>query len=797
MVGNKLRTLRGKFIILTLLVVLGTQVTTVIAVLIAANRDIDARAEENLRDGSQMLRKIVDNRAELLRRIVQPLAADANFQSSVKSRNIELVTTELANRAVLIGADVAVAIDKNGAVVGSSGGIIPTGFDLQKLTESDHATLELNGKYYEIISLPLDNETAIGWVAMGFALDDGIAQRFAATTGLEMTLMATYSGNNSEMLGSSLSRENRALITTISDEIANGMRPQEAQQKMREEFLSVRVPYLDGGDQVFVVMQEPIAEAMEPFKTLAGTLLHAAATALICALFMAFYLSRSISRPVRRLLIAARRMRIGNYSLKLGIDSKDEFGELAKAFDSMRESIAEREQRIIYQAQFDSLTGLPNRNQSMDLLRNSLRIATKTGNPVAVMIMHLQRFREIQSSLGHEIGDQVLRRVAERMDELLPDGHVLARLEGDQFLIIAPNTDRAGAKERAKDIASNLDKGLNVQSVNVTLDACIGVCIAPEHGTRPDELLRRAAVAKNDAQKIQNRIQVYQNGREARHMRQLAILGDLRNAADENELQLYLQPKISLSDTVVCGAEALLRWEHPELGQVPPHEFIPLAESAGNISIVTEWVIEKTLQQLAVWNKIGIDLPIAINLSRRDLLNQKLPEQLRAKLDQYKVQASAIVLEITEEAVVQDIDSAITVLEQLRSMGISISMDDFGTGYSSLSHLQKLPVDELKIDRSFIINLPDERQNAAIVRSIIELAHNLALEVVAEGVETTAALRWLREEGCERAQGYYLSKPMPAQDFEEWLGRWERLGRDMTEQHDPGESLILRPRLIT
>jgi len=490
-------------------------------------------------------------------------------------------------------------------------------------------------------------------------------------------------------------------------------------------------------------------------------------------------------------------MRVGNYTRELDITSRDEFGELARAFEAMREGIAEREKHIIYQAQFDKLTGLPNRNQAMELLRSSLRISNKTMNPVAVMIMHLQRFRKIQSSLGHEIGDTVLQQVAQRMSSALDDAHVLARLEGDQFMIVAPNTDCAKAKDLALKLAAALDTPLNVQSVNVTLDVCIGICISPEHGRLPDELIRRAAVAKNDAQQSQKRIHVYQNGREARHVRQISILGDLRRAVTENELKIYLQPKLELSDTRVSGAEALLRWEHPELGQITPQEFIPLAESAGSISIVSEWVITQVVQQIAAWEKMAIDLPIAINMSRRDLLDTDLPRFIQSRLDAYKVKPSSLVLEITEEAVVQDIERAAAVLYELRDMGLSISMDDFGMGYSSLGHLQRLPVDELKIDRAFVANLPDERQNAAIVRSIIKLAHDLALEVVAEGVETTAALRWLREAGCERAQGYYLGKPMAIREFERWYFDWQHLAADHTESHAPGESLILRPRLIS
>jgi diguanylate cyclase (GGDEF)-like protein len=493
-------------------------------------------------------------------------------------------------------------------------------------------------------------------------------------------------------------------------------------------------------------------------------------------------------------------MQIGNYDDKLEVESNDEFGELAEAFESMRRGIAEREQRIVYQAHFDDLTGLPNRGQGTELLRSCLRVSTKTGNPVAVFVMHLQRFRQIQSSLGHEIGEEVLRQVALRIRNILDDAEVLAKLEGDQFLIIAPNTDAEAGMTIAQKLSDMLDAGLTVQSVNIALDACIGIAISPQHGHQPDELLRRATVAKNDAQSAQRQMRVYQNGREAKYVRQLAILGDLRRAVEADELKLYVQPKITLSDSRTCGTEALLRWEHPELGQISPQEFIPLAESAGSISMVTEWVISRVVAQCADWNKLGIDMPVAVNLSRRDLLNRKLPGMIQAQLEKHGVASSSIILEITEEAVVHDIDHAAAVLDSLRGMGISISMDDFGTGYSSLEHLQKLSVDELKIDRCFVTNLPDEPQNVAIVRSIIDLAHNLNLEVVAEGVETAAALRWLREAGCERAQGYYLSKPMPVDAFPAWLKNWEKLAAeaiDNSETVDHTDSLILRPRLIT
>jgi diguanylate cyclase (GGDEF)-like protein len=792
--GKHLTSLRNKVIGLTLLVVLGAQVASVIAVLIASSKDANERAYVQMESGTQLFRGIMANREKVLTQSVRPLAADGEFQRAIASGDTERISTELATRIDWADADTAVLIGLDGSVIASAGAAVLNDKLLLKLTQKPRTAITVNNKTYEMVTVPVESPGVIAWISIGFIVDDTLAQQLNTITGLEVTFLTGADSDRISFLGSSLPRADRDLILNAVLQIAGGNDMQEAIETLETRYISEREYFFPDGDEIFVVLQKPLVEAMAAYEALRGTLLHAAATTLICALIMAAILSRSITQPLRGLLLAARRMSVGDYSKKLDITSRDEFGELANAFEAMREGIAEREQRIIYQAQFDALTGLPNRLQGIELLRTKLREAS--GRPVAIIIMHLQRFREIQSSLGHEIGDEVLRQTAQRLRGMLDDDIVLARLEGDQFLIISPETSRDQGKLLANQLSDLLDAGLSVQSVNVTLDACIGFCISPEHGRQPDELLKRAAVAKNDAQHSINRIRLYQNGREARHVRQLAILGDLRRATEEDELKLYLQPKIALENTQACGAEALLRWDHPELGRIPPNEFIPLAESAGSIFMITEWVIERTIQQCSHLKNHDINLPIAINLSGQDLMNNKLPGIISAALKRHDMDAGRLILEVTEEAVVHDVERAALVLGELKTMGCMTSLDDFGTGYSSLSHLQKLPVDELKIDRTFVTHLPDDPQNAAIVKSVIELAHNLGLEVVAEGVETTAALRWLREQGCERAQGFYLSKPMPAELFVSWLRSWERLASE-EEDCDPTDSLILRPRLIT
>jgi len=692
------------------------------------------------------------------------------------------------------------------AVLYKADGSIDTTFGIDRqdyegfegLHTSERNIVLLDNGAYEIAAHPINKTAPFGYLAMGYAIDDSIAGKMGDNTGVDISILRTQQSGMVGLLASSLPNNEREMIDAITDKVAAGASSDVAKQDLAEHFNSLAVQYMTDDPRVLVLLQKRVEESRRAFVALRGTMTHATAISVIGALLLAMLLSRGVTTPVRQLLMAARRMSVGNYSKKLTIKSADEFGELAKAFETMRKGISEREQRIVYQAEFDSLTGLPNRLHAMDLLRESLRNAAKNGDPVVVMVMHLQRFREIQSSLGHEIGDEVLRQTAQRMRAALDESHILARLEGDQFLIIASDHDKEDGKRLARRLAGMLDAGLSVQSVNVTLDACIGFCVSPEHGRQPDELLRRAAVAKNDAQQGQKRIRIYQNGREARHVRQLAILGDLRRATRENELQLYLQPKVELRNTQVCGAEALLRWNHPELGQIAPFEFIPLAERAGCIGMITEWMLGRAVAQARSWKDQGINLPIAVNLSAQDLLGDNLIGLIEQELEVNKMQADCLILEITEEALVNDLDYAIKILERLREMGAKTSMDDFGTGYSSLGHLQRLPVDELKVDRAFVTNLPDHPQNTAIVRAVINMAHNLGLEVVAEGVETTAALRWLREEGCERAQGYYLSKPMPADEFIPWMRHWENLAHeDLSADADMTDSLILRPRLIT
>jgi len=783
---------------LALAVVLTSQAATVLTVLMYAEAEYERAAAQELKKATTGFATAISHRSDALRDVLVSVTGNQLVVNAYSAnRNREILLAAVQNAMNQASAKAAVLYNEDGSIDSVIGVDIREQAKFKGLHQSDHALIVLENTAFEMAIEPI-GEPAAGYLAIGYPIDDNIAGKMAANTGIDISLLRTLHTGKVSILGSSLPTEERIMVLDTAQSIADGKTPDLASSELAQYFSSAGIRYNENDPSVLVLFHKRVLESRQPFMALRGAITHAAAVSVLGALMLAMLLSRAVTTPVRKLLMAARRMSVGNYRTKLEINSKDEFGELSKAFEKMRKGISEREQRIIYQAEFDSLTGLPNRVHAMELLRETLRNASKNSDPVVVMVMHLKRFREIQSSLGHEIGDEVLRQTAQRMRAGLDDAHILARLEGDQFLIIAPDADKDEGKRLARRLAGLLDAGLSVQSVNVTLDACIGFCVSPEHGHQPDELLRRAAVAKNDAQQGQKRIRIYQNGREARHVRQLAILGDLRRATRENELELYLQPKVELQNAQVCGAEVLLRWNHPELGQIAPFEFIPLAERAGCIGMITEWVLGRSVAQARIWKDQGINLPLAVNLSAQDLLGDNLISLLEHELEAHRMDASCLILEVTEEALVHDMDYAIKILERLRAMGAKTSMDDFGTGYSSLGHLQRMPIDELKVDRAFVTSLPDQTQNAAIVRAVINMAHNLGLEVVAEGVETTAALRWLREEGCERAQGYYLSKPMPADEFIPWMRNWEsQAHEDLNNDSDLTDSLILRPRLIT
>jgi diguanylate cyclase (GGDEF)-like protein len=415
--------------------------------------------------------------------------------------------------------------------------------------------------------------------------------------------------------------------------------------------------------------------------------------------------------------------------------------------------------RLRHEALHDSLTGLPNRAMFHQQVTKAM--VEHPEEPAAVFLMDLDRFKDINDSLGHHAGDLVLQQVATRLREVLGSDPAIARLGGDEFAVFV-----RGASEA---IRGTFEQPFQRGDLSLDLGATIGIAVHPEHGDDATTLLRRADVAMYAAKGQQPGYAVYSPEFDDSTTHRLALVGELRHGIAAGQLVLYYQPKASLATGAVIGAETLVRWNHPEHGLVYPDDFIPLAERTGLIGPLTNVVLEQALIQCRTWLDEGLSLPVAVNLSARSLVDTELPGALAALLRRTRVPAGALTVEVTESSVMSDPGRTITVLHRLREMGISISVDDFGTGYSSLSYLKRLPVNEVKIDKSFVINMTHDSNDATIVRSIIDLGRNLGLRVVAEGVENREIWDELARLGCEVAQGYHLSKPMPADEVKDWI----------------------------
>jgi len=423
-----------------------------------------------------------------------------------------------------------------------------------------------------------------------------------------------------------------------------------------------------------------------------------------------------------------------------------------------------------HQALHDALTGLPNRVLLRDRGEQAIAIARRSGDSVGMLLLDLDRFKEINDTLGHHQGDALLRGVAERLVSAAREGDSVVRLGGDEFAILLPCLgDPQMAMTVAERMLHTLRRPFALDELVLEVDASIGVAVATNHEADVDTLLQHADIAMYVAKETHIGATLYAPELDVNSPRRLALLADLRKAIDERTLVLHYQPKVELGSGEVHGVEALVRWDHPTLGAIAPTEFVPLAEGTALIHPLTTLVLETALRQQHAWSERGYDLTMAVNLSARSLLDVGFPRQVAALLITHDVAPSRLVLEITESTLMTDPVRAQRILGELNALGIRLAIDDFGTGYSSLARLKDMPVHELKIDRAFVTSMQNIHSDAVIVRSTIDLARNLGLSVVAEGVEDGGVLTELGNLGCDAVQGYHLSHPVPAVELLEWL----------------------------
>lgn len=444
--------------------------------------------------------------------------------------------------------------------------------------------------------------------------------------------------------------------------------------------------------------------------------------------------------------------------------------------ENIDDSRASRE-RLQSSTTIDELTGLANRTLWHDRLNTALAACRRnTGAQLAVLVLDINQFKMYNDTLGREVGDDLLRQLAGRLSSLVRDSDTLARLDGDEFGIILPTVQMAGkAAERvARQVLGCFEQPFSLQDRELCMSGALGIAVYPDHGEDADSLLSHADSAMQRAKRSGEAYLFYESSVDASPQEQLQFSGQLHSALEREEFELHYQPQIDLGSGRICAVEALLRWQHPNEGLVLPKRFIHLAEQLGMITPITNWVLVTALQECRRWNQDGVHTPVAINISTRSFQSPGLVDKVRWALEESGVDGSLLELEINEEALMADLERGAGVLNSLHELGVGVAIDDFGTGYSSLGYLRNLPIHTLKIDRSFLADMANHDQDVAIVRSIIDLGHNLGCKVVAEGVENAVAWDLLRDLGCDMVQGYHITRPLPRQGFDHWLSdsRW-------------------------
>jgi diguanylate cyclase (GGDEF)-like protein/PAS domain S-box-containing protein len=469
---------------------------------------------------------------------------------------------------------------------------------------------------------------------------------------------------------------------------------------------------------------------------------------------------------------SVRRKDGGVFDIDVHLVPVDDGSELTHWVAFIRDITIEKKQvvQLRYQATHDGLTNLPNRTHLFDRLEQNITAARESRGLIALLVMDLDRFKEVNDTFGHHFGDMLLKQVAFRLRNQLRDGDTVARLGGDEFaIVLASVRDTNEVARIARNILNALEQPFVVEEQVLEVGASIGIVMFPLHGDDARTLLRRADAAMYNAKQGQTGYSFHREEVESRTPDQLALVVEMRSALERNEFEPFYQPKIHLRSGLITRVEVLLRWNHPKRGTISPTVFVPIAERTGLIRPITDWLLERTMAQVRAWQESGAPVHVAVNISAKSLLDQALPSKIQKLLDRWQVDPRFLKIEITESSIMADPAHALAIMSMIQSMGVRLSIDDFGTGYSSLTHLRQLPIDEIKVDKSFVSGMTTSEADASIVRTVIDLAHNLGKQVCAEGVEDEATMVMLRDYGCDLAQGYWISRPMSAPDLTKWL----------------------------
>ncbi|WP_394182782.1 putative bifunctional diguanylate cyclase/phosphodiesterase [Marinomonas posidonica] len=756
---------QARLILFVLALLALAQLGTALAVLSSLKEDNYRQGVQSIDVSRNVFDLLLEARAEQLTKGVEILTSDFGFKQAVATKETGTIRSVLQNHGARINADVSLLVSPAGEVItmtqalNASDVVADLVFAARRSGGSSISTMIAFGDLaYQLVLVPVRSPNIVAWVGMAFQLDQSLAEEIKGVTGLDISFV--YRTQDEQILfgGTTLSSvEGRRLLNEI-EAIEEAL--QEPMFSNDEKYLSLAVDL--GVKNQWGMIHLPYGPWKESYNFTRNQLLGIFAGALALALLMGLALARNMTRPISHLVEFANNIGNSVQQAELTVPKMvGEFGVLSNTMKTMQHSILMREEELTYRASHDMLTGLNNQSAVELYLQETL--PAKEGG---LLLLNIRRFRDINNMLGFDLGNILLGKVANRLQDWAHQADMIARLGDDKFLLIFQRNITA---QDCSDLKEVMNDELEIESGSeLRIDVSIGV-LPLEHATESvNAALRRLDIVAEKAKEESDGCAFYQVGEDENHRRQLTIIRDLPAALEANQLFVVYQPKVGLAQADCHEAEALIRWIHPELGFIPPDEFIALLENAGSIQLLTKWVLNTVLTQLSEWWQQGHNIRIAINLSAHDLVDEELPLIVSLALEANQLPVEALALEVTESAVMTDRNKVICVLQALQNMGIHLAIDDFGTGQSSLAYLRDLPVNEVKIDRAFVQHIDTNKGDASIAQASINLSHSLGFQVTAEGAESQASVALLRELHCDKIQGYFYSKPLNAVDFFDW-----------------------------
>lgn len=733
-----------------------------------SSRYNEQQIEIDLTQAHNVFEQYLSAQEKLLLAATGLLAEDTGFQRAAVNTDSRTVNTLLRKHGERIDADLMLLTRLNGQVIGAEPESVDTSLALADTVQAlmqvpgSARFVALHGSLYRVALMPVNAPRKVGYVIVGFAINRSVTEDLRQLTDLDVSFIAHDQGFIVSSLPAADTPSLNHTLNSRVDHLVVWQRPNFISRTLSVSSLA--------SEPVTLILTASLPKLYAEFDRVINITLLWATVTLLIGLIAALFLSRTLIVPLRQLVTTAKMFAVGDYRshFETTTTTSSEVRDLFNAFTEMGQQIKAREEQVLFQARHDILTQLYNRSTMLDVIAGHINLQ----QPFVLIASNIREFKSINDNLGPQTGDQCLRAIAERLLETAEENNSLhARLGGDEFISLIPLIKLKSADKIANKLLSLLHRPVMVHELHLQLRFCLGVCVFPDDGEDAKTLVRRTIIALEDAHKKGLPIRHYEQGEDEAHLERLAMVDALTKAmrADDGQLFMHYQPKLNVKSGCIEKVESLIRWQRPGHGLVSPELFIGLAEQAGLIVELTQWVVRTVLSQLNAWKEQGVDIKAAINISAQDLLHPDFVPFMQHSVHQYHIHPSSVTLELTERDLMRDEEQGLTVLIQLQRLGFTLSVDDYGIGQSSLGKLKKLPVTELKIDKSFILKLDSSPTDQMIVQSTINLGHNLGLSVVAEGVENEASLALLKSMGVDHIQGFLLCRPIAEDDFISWL----------------------------